>query len=111
MSEWAEPLPANCPPAEADDPCGRSFYRVANWPPQHSDFDSERIRVPERVFPHESDCIARACSLSDELTCLRRSLKFGKNRGKSIVRITLPSKSGVILKTGGPSHWSWWRER
>ncbi|MDR3401763.1 MAG: hypothetical protein P4L99_04615 [Chthoniobacter sp.] len=107
-NEWAEPLPANCPPAEAKKPTGGTYYRVTQNPPREEDFDSFCILFPERVVP-VNECEARSCSLFDELTVVRGLLNFRKNKGKIITRITLPAESGVISKTGRPNHWSWWR--
>ena len=106
--EWAEELPANCPPPEAYIPANEEFYRIVNnYPVKDLDFFSYYALhgfKPKLV----SLCQAKSVSVSKSLESCVEKLPLFKN-GK-IVRIVLTSKSGFIRKTGpNYHHFSWWR--
>jgi len=111
--EWAEELPERCPPAEAERPNNREFFRlVGGIPPSHHDFDSNRrLRPGHPLGPDE--CINRACSLWNRLEQCDKKRKLPTLKMKKVVRLTLPPESGVILRThrSQPGHHSWWRAK
>lgn len=109
--EWAEPLPAECPPSDATSPNNEEYFRlVETIPPSESDFHSQRMLYPNKQF-RTSECRARSLSLFLSHTeCLMKT-KLPNLKHKRIVSIALPPKSGVVLKTGPASHYSWWRAK
>lgn len=108
--EWAEDLPAHCPPADAVAPENDLFYRlVNNVPPVDRDFWSHRKLNPSKKF-NTSECIARSCSLISDLERCFQVAKLPTQQNKRIVQLILPPQSGRIKKTGRNfSHYSWWR--
>ena len=87
--EWFELLPEQCPPEDAQQ-CDGYYYRIANGNPVQSvDFFSQRRLQPDKVFKGlgVDECITRAVSLFSD------------------------SKDGMIKKTFGTAHYSWWRTK
>ena len=98
-----------CPPTEAA-PGKFIVYRfVNNIPIKVEDIWSYRALYPAKVFPDE--CIARACSVYTDCKDLKRLWKMPKFRMKRIVVIGIEEKDGILLKTFGNSHFSWWISR
>ena len=109
--KWAEDLPQECPPEGATNPQGKIFYRIIkNNPPIQEDFFSHRKLYPAKFFK-VSECQARSTSIFDSLEACRRLLKNNRFKGCRITKLLLPPESGVILKTGQPGHFSWWRQK
>jgi hypothetical protein len=111
LANWAEPLPANCPPKDARPPNGEEYFRLVNKiPPQESDFYSHRKLYPKKQFS-TNECRARSVSLlRSHADCIMK-MKLPRLRDKKIVSIALPPESGVVLKIGQVSHHSWWRAK
>lgn len=112
-TEWFETLPEQCPPEDAEL-CNGSYYRIANGNPVDSaDFFSQRKLQPDRVFkgPDIDECIARAISLFSDRKESERRLKLPKFRNASIALVELKPKDGMIKKTFGIAHYSWWRTK
>ena len=109
-SVWAEPLPENCPPNEAKEPDGDTYFRHASdCPTREEDFYSNRKLYPERKF-RVSECVARALSVYDNDAVCVKMRNFPTLKDKFVIRITLPKESGVIQRTGNnASHYSWWK--
>ena len=106
--EWAEDLPEECPPEHATNPNGETYYRmVETVPPTITDFRSSRVMYPDKSFKVD-ECRARSCSLFSDLDACMQKLKLPTQKGKKIVMITLDPTSGVLAKTGGKNHFSWW---
>jgi hypothetical protein len=106
---WFEPLPEQCPPADAISPNGK-FYRLAETAvPKCADFWSHRRLWPTRKF-NTPECLAMSVSLfADHSTIV--ALKMMKlHAHKSIVALNLNPDAGVVKKTFGPHHHSWWRK-
>jgi hypothetical protein len=107
---WHESLPKNCPPPEAEPPHGRTFYRLcANKPARSEDFWSQAKSNPARSFAGVSMCILRAISIWDSKKACIEQRKFPAQRNKALGEIVLNKNDGLILKTYGPNHYSWWR--
>jgi hypothetical protein len=108
--EWAEDLPADCPPNDAVAPQNALFYRlVNNIPPVDRDFWSHRKLNPNKRF-NVSECIARSCSVLSDLEGCSQIIKLPTQKNKRIVQLVLPPQSGLIRKTGrNLYHYSWWR--
>jgi hypothetical protein len=108
--KWAEPLPQNCPPKEANPPNHECYYRLIEYmEPSEIDFCSHRMRWPDKQF-HTSECVAMAISVFDKISSCQKVRLFPTHKNKKIVEITLPQESGLIKQNGRDlSHFSWWR--
>ena len=107
--EWAEKLPAQCPPAEATQPNNTAYYRyVATIPLCESDFHSHRKLMPLKQFKID-ECTARAVSVFSSSEKLKSLSKLPNLKGKKLVEIILPPESGKIIKSCQEHHYSWWR--
>ena len=73
----------------------------------------QRKLQPDRVFkgPDIDECIARAISLFSDRKESERRLKLPKFRNASIALVELKPKDGMIKKTFGIAHYSWWRTK
>lgn len=110
-TEWFEILPELCPPEDATV-CNGSYYRIANGNPAKSeDFFSQRILQPDKIFQGEGidECVIRAISLFFRKEEAEKRLKLPKFKNAKIALVTLESKDGMIKKTFGNAHYSWWR--
>ena len=109
--EWFEQLPEQCPPKDAV-PCSGVYFRIAKGIPTDSDdYFSQRMMQPNGVFMGEGidECILHAVSLFAALDDAKKRLKLPKFRKQTVVKVTLAPEDGVIKKTFGTSHHSWWR--
>lgn len=113
--EMADELPPNCPPDSAYPPNGKAFFRMAfQFPPTEEDFFSKRRQGgPNKNFLGVDECIVRSVSLYDNLDDMLNGRRLPRLKRKSfIVRIILPTNSGLISKTfRSKSHFSWWRSK
>ena len=110
-TEWFEILPDLCPPEDAMV-CNGAYYRIANGNPAKSeDFFSQRILQPDKIFQGEGidECVIRAISLFSRKEEAEKRLKLPKFKNAKIALVTLESKDGMIKKTFGNAHYSWWR--
>ena len=110
---WFEQLPEQCPPADAQ-PCGGSFYRIVKGIPTGTeDYFSQRRLQPEKTFVGEGidECIVRSVSLFATAEEARKRLRLPKFKKNIVVEVDLSPKDGVIKKTFGPQHYSWWRTK
>ncbi|MCD7849178.1 MAG: hypothetical protein LUH63_05240 [Parabacteroides sp.] len=111
--EWFEILPEQCPPTDAQC-CDGFYYRIANGNPAESaDFFSQRQLNPDKIFIGKGidECIVRAISLFSEKTEAEKRLKLPKFKKAHLALVQLRTKDGVIKKTFGPAHYSWWRTK
>lgn len=109
--EWFEVLPEQCPPNDAKQ-CEGCYYRIANGNPATTeDFFSQRKLQPDKVFIGLGidECVTRAISLFSEKDEAEKRLKLPKFKKASIALVTLEPKDGMIKKTFGLAHYSWWR--
>lgn len=110
---WFEDLPSQCPPADAI-PVNGVFYRIAKGLPTESDdYFSQRMLQPTKGFVGEGidECIVRSVSLFQSPNEARKRLLLPKFRNQHIVVVELIPADGVIKKTFGPYHYSWWRTK
>lgn len=109
-AEWAEELPANCPPIGAENPDNRWFYRLVNtFPPSASDFVSNRTLFPNKIF-NIDECIVRALSIFETAIACREILKLPLHKDQLLVKLLLPDVSGLVLRTK-KKHYSWWKRK
>lgn len=112
-SEWFEGLPEQCPPADAKQ-CEGYYYRIAQGNPATTeDFFSQRKLQPDKVFKGLGidECITKAVSLFSEKIEAERRLKLPKFKKANIALVQLEPKDGMIKKTFGIAHYSWWRSK
>lgn len=110
---WSEPLPDQCPPNDAVSTEGYTVYRIAtSSPPSEFDFQSHRARSPEKKF-HVSECEAMSLSVYDDLESTENVTKLPafKKKTNYIIKLSLKESDGLILKTFGANHYSWWRSK
>ncbi|WP_455666965.1 hypothetical protein [Phocaeicola sp.] len=109
--QWFEPLPEQCPPNDAQQ-CIGNYYRIANGnPAQSEDFFSQRKLRPNNIFMGVDECVARAISLFSDKQEVEKRLKLPKFKHATIAIVKLMPKDGMIKKTFGPAHYSWWRTK
>lgn len=109
--QWFEELPQQCPPMDALPANGR-FYRIAKGvPTETDDYFSQRRLQPDKQFVGEGidECITRSVSLFSSLDDARKRLRLPKFRSQTVVVVDLVPEDGVVKKTFGPAHYSWWR--
>lgn len=106
---YHEPLPENCPPAEADEiTTARVVYRlVRSDPPTADDFRSQRAEKPEASF-NVDECRVRGLSVFADRADCDRALKLRHFRHHQVCSVTLNEGAGRIQQTFQPSHHTWW---
>ena len=110
-TKWFEELPEQCPPEDAKE-CNGIYYRIANGSPATSaDFFSQKRLQPDKIFTGEGidDCIVKSISLFSDRKEIEKRLKLPKFRKGVIAEVRLEPKDGMIKKTFGNAHYSWWR--
>ena len=110
-TKWFEELPEQCPPEDANE-CNGTYYRIANGNPATSaDFFSQKRLQPDKIFTGEGidDCIVKSISLFSDRKEIEKRLKLPKFRKGVIAEVKLEPKDGMIKKTFGAAHYSWWR--
>ena len=107
---YREPLPAGCPPDEAEEiEESREVYRLVNSnPPTDSDFASQRALQPNKTFPGITECQALGLSVHAERRDSEKTLKLPTQRGRQVCRVRLGPGAGRIQQTGSRSHHTWW---
>jgi len=108
---WFEPLPNECPPKEAVDTEGLVVYRItASDPPTAYDFQSHRMRFPNKTFQVD-ECQAMSLSVHDDYEAAVDVTKLPSFKKKTnfIKEISLKKDDGLIKQTGSANHYSWWR--
>lgn len=108
---WSEPLPNLCPPSDAASAGGHIVYRITESnPPTSKDFESHRAKYPNRTF-QVNECQSRSISVFNDLYAaeLITKLPAFKSKANHIIKLELKDDHGVILKTSGPNHYSWWK--
>jgi hypothetical protein len=112
-NKWFEELPEQCPPNDAEV-CNGIFYRIANGNPVTSeDFFSQRKMYPNKVFRGEGidDCVIKSVSLFSNINEAMKRLKLPKFKRAVIAEVKLGTTDGMIKKTFGFAHYSWWRSK
>lgn len=112
MNNWTEELVEKCPPDNAFDPNGLTFYRLAKSnPPTEIDFHSQRKTNPNANYTNVSECISRSLSIWDDIDKCLNILKLPRHRNKAplVMQLNLVTGDGLVLQTFQPNHYSWWR--
>lgn len=112
MTEWFEELPDKCPPDNAFNPDGYTFYRLTNGDnPTDQDFYSQRAICPTCNYKDISECIARSLSVWDDIEKCLNLLKLPRHKHKKVMTLPLTSADGLAVQTFKPNHYSWWRSK
>lgn len=106
---FREPLPANCPPMEAENVVAARFvFRLVRAdPPTLHDFRSQREEKPDAVF-RVTECQARGLSVHADRCDSEKATRLPALRGRLVCRVRLEAGAGRIQQTGRLSHHSWW---
>ena len=110
-TKWFEELPEQCPPEDAIE-CRGIYYRIANGTPATSeDFFSQRKLQPDKIFKGEGidDCILKSISLFSDRNEIAKRMKKPKFKKAVKNEVKLKTKDGMMKKTFGFAHYSWWR--
>ena len=112
MPAYREPLPADCPPPEAEEIIRpRLVFRlVQSDPPADRDFQSQRALNPERPYRRVTECQARGLSVFSDRRDAEARLKRRNLRGMRLCQVFLSAGAGYIQQTGdhSPTHYTWW---
>jgi hypothetical protein len=112
MNNWSEKLVEKCPPDNAFDPDGLTFYRLAkSSPATEIDFHSQRKLNPTVRYTNVSECISRSLSIWDDIDKCLNILKLPRHKNKTpfVMQLNLVTGDGLVLQTFKPNHYSWWR--
>lgn len=106
---YRDELPENCPPPEAEEIAEpRVVYHFARRvPPARRDFRTTLARQPGKFFPPRERCLAAGLSVFGDAAVCEAWQRRGRFRGSVIAAVSLEAGAGSILKTGGPSHYTW----
>ena len=110
-TKWFEELPEQCPPEDAKE-CNGIYFRIANGNPATSeDFFSQRKLRPDKVFKGAGidECIIKSISLFSNRREIEKRMKLPKFKKAVIAEVKLEPKDGMMKKTFGFAHYSWWR--
>lgn len=112
MLLYREPLPADCPPPEAEEIISpRLVFRLVHSdPPVDRDFQSQRALHPERPYRRVTECQARGLSVFSDRRDAEQRLKRRNLRGMLLCQVFLSAGAGYIQQTGehSPTHYTWW---
>ena len=110
MNLYREILPADCPPAAAEEIVSpRIVYRLVDGdPPADADFDSWRVKNPGVQPRTASECEARGLSVFSRSRDVRNLIELSGAKEARVCQVTLERGAGRIQKTGGRSHYTRW---
>ena len=109
--EYREPLPDDCPPADAVEIVEPLImYRLVRGnPPGRDDFRSQRAMNPGFEYEDaDTECRANGVSVFVSLEIVNRRRRRRNLRGLLICEVVLDRGAGRILKTGSEAHYTWW---
>lgn len=109
--EYLEPLPEDCPPAEAEAVNEeRGVFRIVREnPPAMDDFRSQRAEKPKATFRGVTECQARGLSVFEARQDAEAVLKLPNLKGRRLCLVKLQEGAGKIMQTGSTaSHHTWW---
>lgn len=103
-----------CPHPDAFEPDGQKmYYRVLRSSAVTSDCFLPTPMKPDKPIPKECDaCVQKSVSIYDNLPGMLNGYfrtQAGKGKKKHIGVMTLQAHDGMLKRTFGPGHHSWWR--
>ena len=110
MNLYREILPADCPPAAAEEIVDPRivYWLVDGDPPGDADFDSWRVKNPGAQPRTASECEARGLSVFSRIRDVRNLIELSGAKEARICQVVLDQGAGRIQKIGGRSHYTWW---
>jgi hypothetical protein len=108
--EWANILPDNCPPENILVPEDEEFYRLLINEDAITDEDWKSQKELHPNNPYEGEHFVNAHGLSILKEVDKKTFKLPRyKRFKGLAKITLNPTDGVLKKTYGDKHYTWWR--
>lgn len=108
--EWVNTFPENCPPEDILVPEDEEFYRllINEDVVVEEDWKSQKELHPESTYSEENFINAHGLSILKEANHnLFKLPKYKKFKG--LAKIVLNPSDGVLKKTYGDKHYTWWR--
>lgn len=109
--KWANELPEGCPPENILIPSDQEMYRLtleadkvteADFIPYLEQYKEKKYSVPQRIMAAGLSVFSSyAPTLTQKIPTLK---KF-----KGVAKLLLNPQDGVLAKTGGENHYTWWR--
>jgi hypothetical protein len=109
LIDWPDYFPIQCPPLTAV-PTEKSVYRlVRNEPPIEDDFLSNKQEAMSGVWPGK-ECEACGLSVLNSYDKADKTIRTYKKKFKlhKIAKGTIAQSTGVVAKTFGSGHFTWW---
>lgn len=113
---WADVMPANCPPIEVSISHGDTFYRFTEKEDVISpnDWLNQLMLHPKNTFTNAVKILAAGLSMCNDLNDAKRQLNlpYIKKKFKGLAQISLDPEDGVIKQTSdNQHHYTWWRTK
>lgn len=108
--EWTATFPENCPPEDILVPEDEEFYRLLSNKDviTENDWKSYKELYPDSSYNGEDLINVYGLSiLKDVDSSILKQPKY--KRFKGLAKIVLNPTDGVVKKTYGPNHYTWWR--
>lgn len=107
---WHESLPINCPPKGAKQSKKERFFRATTKSNEAQITTNEFCPSKKRSG---DDCIDKGVSIFTDIEPCKyiASMPFYQKNGSYIAEIILNEDSGMILKTLGLFHFTWWKTK
>jgi hypothetical protein len=108
--EWVNTFPENCPPEDILVPEDEEFYRllINEDVVVEEDWKSQKELHPGSTYSGENFINAHGLSILKEANHnLFKLPKYKKFKG--LAKIVLNPSDGVLKKTYGDKHYTWWR--
>lgn len=108
--QWMDSLPEGAPPEVVLVPNNDVFYRITLGNSlTNEDLISYLQKWPEK-YQGEAKIFASGVSVFDDLNAAKRKMKLPALRNhKGIAKLTLYPADGVVKKSFGKYHYTWWR--
>lgn len=109
--EWANELPEGCPPENILIPSDQEMYRLtleadkvteADFIPYLEQYKERKYSAPQKIM---AAGLSVFCSYDPTLMQKIPALK----KYKGVAKLLLNPQDGVLAKTGGENHYTWWR--
>ena len=109
--EWANELPEGCPPENILIPSDQEMYRLtleadkvteADFIPYLEQYKEKKYSAPLKIM---AAGLSLFSSYDPALTQKIPALK----KYKGVAKLLLNPQDGVLAKTGGENHYTWWR--
>lgn len=109
--EWANDLPKGCPPEKILIPSNQEMYRLtleadkvteADFIPYLEQFKEKKYSAPQKIM-------AAGLSVLSSYGPMQIKKIPSLKKFKGVAKILLNPQDGVLAKTGGENHYTWWR--